>query len=190
LWYNSLHHSAFSDLHSVIGGIPAMKDTPTKEIITRAAVEQQLHKQNQTEIRSLSILFFILCVLCLLMAALMNSASAQLGHWLLLRIVLTAVPLLPMIFAANALLCVICERSLLKRGAFDIIPSSLYCKDEKYRRRRAVRYLYFESYRGCPVGNTAYALASPGDPYYIVVYRMKRPRVKLFYAGKQYEYRE
>ena len=63
-----------------------MKDTPTKEIITRAAVEQQLHKQNQTEIRSLSILFFILCVLCLLMAALMNSASAQLGHWLILRI--------------------------------------------------------------------------------------------------------
>ena len=167
-----------------------MKDTPTKEIITRAAVEQQLHEQNQAEIRSLSILFVILCVLCVLMAALMNSASAHLGHWLILRIVLTAVPLLPMIFAANALLCVICERSLLKRGAFDIFSSSLYYKDEKYRRRRAVRYLYFERYRGCPVGKTAYALASPGDPYYIVVYRMKRPHVKLFYAGKQYEYHE
>ena len=177
-------------MHFVIGGIHTLKDTQTKEIITRASVEQQLYRQSTLEIRTSSVMFVILSALCILMAFLMNSAVAHLHLRLFFRILDTVIPLLPMIFMANTLILTVYERQLLKRGAFDVLPSTLYYKDEKLRRRRTVRYLYFESYRGCPVGHTAYALASPGDPYYIVVYRMKRQKIKLFYAGRQYEYRE
>ena len=172
-----------------------MKETQTKERITRNSIEQELWRTNAAEIKgnifamSYTLFFggLISLVLCF--------AGSQLHFYPVIYVIYIPLALLPMVpfFAILRLhFVVLQERRLLQDGAFDIISTTLFSKDEKYNHihRELNRYFYFESYPPCEVSYTAYQIASPGDAYYAVLYKTKRPYIKTFYAANMYDFRE
>ncbi len=169
-----------------------MKETATKERITRNSIEQELWKTNAAEIRgtvfslSYTLLFggLISLVLCI--------ACNQIPLHPVITFFIALLPLIPFFAILRLLFTVLNERKLLQACAFDVVSTTLFSKDEKYSQvhRELNRYFYFESYPPCEVTYTAYQIASPGDSYYIVLYRAKKPYVKAFYAQNAYDLRE
>lgn len=157
-----------------------MNDTSTKKTIKREIIEQQLWHINKAYIKIAITNISLTCVIGIPMALMMCFLKF---HWLCVLL-----PLVPMIIVLCKNYEVFIDRICLKRGAFAVISSSIYCKDETYTRHGINYYFYFESYPPCEVGYTTYQLASAGDPYFLVLYRTARPHIKLFYSAKAYDY--
>jgi len=171
-----------------------MKENHTTILLTRENIEKQLWQHSAIDYKKAVIEVILTVVLCVPMTFLMYFIVKTNNHRLFVDIVCMLLPILPILIVLYRSYRAFIERTCLQRGAFDVIQSSLYYKDEKYIRRRnryeLVRLFYFESYPPCEVGHTAYQLASAGDPYILVLYRSKKPYVKLFYAVKMYDYQE
>lgn len=170
-----------------------MKETQTKEHITRNTVEQALWRTNTAEIKGTAFSLSYCFLFSLVIALVLLFAVRQAHLPFIFQILSFLIPFIPTIAILRLGYTVFAERKLLQEGSFDIITSSLYYKDEKlirrYKQHDLVKYFYFESYPPCEVGKTEYQLASAGDTYYLVLYRTKKPYVKLFYAAKMYDLR-
>ena len=169
-----------------------MKENHTQISLTRENIENQLWQYSAFDYKKAVIEVVLTVVLCVPMTFLMYCIVKDNNLPLFFDIVCMLLPIFPIAIVLYRSCRVFIERSCLKRGAFDVIQSSLYYKDEKYIRRRnrheLVRLFYFESYPPCEVGHTAYQLASAGDAYFLVLYQTRRQRVKLFFPAKIYEY--
>ena len=166
-----------------------MKEIQTKERITRNTIEQELWRTNAAEIRGTVFSMSYTLLFGGLVSLVLYIAGSQIHLYPVVTILLALLPMIPFFVILRLLFIVLKERRLLQDGAFDIISSTLFSKDETYNhvRRELNRYFYFESYPPCEVSYTAYQIASPGDSYYIVLYRSKKPYIKNFYAQNAYD---
>ena len=169
-----------------------MKETQTKERITRNSIEQELWRTNASEIKGTVFSMSYTLFFGVLISLVLCFAGSQVHFHPVIYIPLALLPMIPFFAILRLLLTVLKERRLLQDGAFDITDATLFSKDEKYNHvhRELNRYFYFESFPPCEVGHTAYQLAAAGDSYILVLYRSKKPYVKLFYAAKMYVYQE
>ncbi len=171
-----------------------MTESQTKERITRNSIVQALWRTNAADIKAALFSFGYCAFFGTVIALILGFAVRQAHFPLILQILLVLVPFVPTVALLRLIYTVLTERKLLQAGAFDIIECPLSDKEEKYRRRykryEHVRYFYFDNFPPCEVGDTAYQLASVGDRYFLVLYRSKKPYVKLLYAAKMYDYRE
>ena len=165
-----------------------MKEHPTPIPLTRENIENQLWQYSAFDYRKAVIEVVLTVVLCVPMTFLMYFIVKDNHHRLFFDIVCMLLPILPIAIVLYRSCRTFVERICLKRGAFDIIDSALYYKDEAYNRHGMHYYLYFESFPKCEVGHSTYQTASAGDPYILVLYRTRRQRVKLFFPAKIYEY--
>lgn len=171
-----------------------MKETQPRERITRNTVEQALCHTNAADIKA-ALFSLCYCAFFGTVIALVLGFAVREAHFpLILQIIPVLLPFVPAAALLRLLYTALTERKLLQNSAFDIIQSSLSYKEEKYLRRHKhhehVRYFHFEDFPPCEVGDTAYQLASAGDPYILVLYRSKKQYIKLLYATKMYDYHE
>ena len=165
-----------------------MKENHTQIPLTRENIEKQLWQYSAFDYKKAVIEVVLTVVLCVPMTFLMYFIVKDNHHRLFFDIVCMLLPIFPIAIVLYRSCRTFVERICLKRGAFDIIDSALYYKDEAYNRHGMHYYLYFESFPKCEVGHSTYQTASAGDPYILVLYRTRRQRVKLFFPAKIYEY--
>ncbi len=167
-----------------------MKENHPTIPLTRENIENQLWQYSKFDCKKAVIDVTLTVALCVPMTFLMYFIVKDNNHRFFFDLVCMLLPILPIPIVLFQSYRALIERSCLRRGAYDIVDSSLYYKDEAYNRHGTHYYFYFERFPKCEVDHTAYALAAAGDPFLLVLYRTKRQRVKLFFPAKRYEYRK
>ena len=165
-----------------------MNDTPAKKPLTRDDIEIQLACMNMADIKFAATDISLTSAIGIPFSFLMYFLNLHTDKGPLFHIFSVLLPLVPIMIVLCRNYEVFIDRICLKRGAFDVISSSIYCKDETHTQHSVHYYFYFESYPPYEVDYTTYQLASAGDPYFLVLYRTARPRIKLFYSAQLYDY--
>lgn len=165
---------------------------PTKNILTRDYIANELRKKNARDCKGLlpplyilSGALYLFLLFCFLFAYLSVLETL----------------LIPLAFAAPFLTVAIIysvkfskERKRILCGEFEIVTRPLQYKEERavhgYRRYDYMEVLVFRDFKAFPVEeHTAYELATNGDEYYIVYYKNSK-HIRLAYSTKMYEYKD
>ena len=165
----------------------------TKNIITRAWVENELRFYHRAGVRSIVVLFAIVLPLTILLCACIGAALSELELHIIGKLIIClpfivtfGLVIWAVIAAADVL---ITQGKQLANGEFEVTVCEVQYKEEKRRHRHYVKILEFPDFSEVEVDPTTYELADRGDAYYLVHYKGKR-EVKLYYALEMYEYRE
>ena len=171
-----------------------MDKKETKNIITRETVEKELKRLNKAEIHSFLVLFIVMTLVCVPVSILLIYGFFSVGrHIVLLGIgcfLLSFALLIPVVIQLVSLITALNETQLLKNGDWFVDVDELQYKTEEMEQRHTINVLHFYKHGRVVSGDVSYQLASQGDPFYLVVYKKKKPRVALYYSQKLYEYRE
>jgi hypothetical protein len=174
----------------------------SKQIITREWVENELRFYNTADIKYLTVnLFSLGLVLGLLIyLALLLGWSVTASLWLKIvpTCLLGGVYLIIMGSLLAQLIEHLMERRALKKGNFDVVVRQVQYKTEKLDHRYAARhhhlrleeYLVFDQFGAIKVDHDEYSRTSAGDEFYMVVYYLPKPKVRLRYSKRSYQYRE
>ena len=170
----------------------------SKQIITREWVENELRFYNTADIKYLTVnLFSLGLVLGLLIyLALLLGWSVTASLWLKIvpTCLLGGVYLIIMGSLLAQLIEHLMERRALKKGNFDIVVRQVQYKTEKLRRNtRGLamdEYLVFDQFGAIEVSHDEYYRTNAGDDFYMVVYYLPKPKVRLRYSKRSYQYRE
>ena len=165
----------------------------TKNLITRAFVEEELRFNNTATIRYALVICAVSLPLFVPIAILVAGASASYIAHPILRVFLSVTlggfigvgAWIPLIVLLISLL----KYRRTKKGAFSIVTCTLNHKRERMVHRHVEEVLGFDGFKEIAVGHTQFQLATPGDVFYVVHYHGKRS-IELCYSSKMYEYRE
>ena len=170
----------------------------TKNIITRAWVENELWFYNTADIKSITVTFLSLTVaLGLPIYLLMLLAWIVLdAFWMKITLlcVFGGPAAFLLLFLIYELIRKLVDRHALKKGRFDIVVRTVRYKREKHiLRRGSYRMAYmlaFEEFGEIEVESTEYHLTEAGDQFYMAVYYAPRARVRLWYPCRTHRYVE
>lgn len=167
--------------------------TPTRNIITRKQIEEELYFLNSADIKAtivlclcLSLFFAPLTYGVVYGISLMSGVTAL---EIILMISLGALCSAPIYSNLIVLAKHLSKRSLLKKGLFQITVLPVSDKYESSRNRSTVRLLEFPNLKEIAVSGTTYALAAWGDDFYVVHYQGKKT-IELLYSLKTHELKE
>ena len=170
-----------------------MTKKPTKNIITRASVEEELRFLNTADIRFIiaeialfSLLLVPLTVLLLWSAFAFFSPSPIV---IVISFLLVIALDFPYFIEGRNLARRFTERKQIKKGEFEITRSQLSYKNEVQMRRHSEYRFYFSRFAHYVVGKSRYELFEGGDEFYLVHYR-KGDVIQIIYPLKTHEYQE
>ena len=175
-------------------------DWESKKIITREWVENELRFYNTADIKYLSVNLITLSLalgvpiyLCLLLAW---SCLDFLWARLLILGFFGGIFLLFVFLIGHQLFEALMERRALKKGNFDVVLRTVQYKTEKgvwrrgRRRLQLEEYLVFDQFGAVEVDHDEYYRTNAGDEFYMAVYYLPKPKVRLRYAARSYQYKE
>ena len=179
-------------------------DRDSKKIITREWVENELRFYNTADIKYLSVNLITLGLalgvptyFCLLLTW---SCFDSLWAKLLMSGPLAFLVLFIVFSILWQLIGKLRERRALKKGNFDVVLRTVQYKTEKgaYRRVRRrgrrrlqlVEYLVFDQFGAVEVDHDEYYRTNAGDEFYMAVYYLPKPKVRLRYSARSYQYKE
>ena len=170
----------------------------SKQIITREWVENELRFYNTADIKYLTVNLFSLGLALGVPIYLFLLLGWSVSDFLWLNIVLTCffggIFLLFVGAMLGQLVEHLMERRALKKGNFDVVVRQVQYKTEKLRRNtRGLamdEYLVFDQFGAIEVSHDEYYRTSAGDEFYMVVYYLPKPKVRLRYSKRSYQYRE
>ena len=170
-----------------------MKETRTKNIITRESVEKELYRLNRADIRATALLcagasLFSLPLTAFMVYGLLSSTEAYFSA-ILLAVLAGVTMSAPSWITLILFFCKLSERELLLDGKFEIVTSPVVDKGERMAHRHTQKYLTFSGFRNKPVSNTVFEMSSWGDEFYLVYYQTKKTIIFL-YPKKLYEYKQ
>jgi hypothetical protein len=173
-----------------------------KQIITREWVENELRFYNTADIKYLTVNLFSLGLALGVPIYLFLLLGWSVCDFLWLNIVLTCffggIFLIFVGAMLGQLIEHLMERRALKKGNFDVVVRQVQYKTEKLDHRYAARhhhlrleeYLVFDQFGAIKVDHDEYSRTSAGDEFYMVVYYLPKPKVRLRYSKRSYQYRE
>lgn len=165
----------------------------TKNIITRAWVENELRFYHKAGVRSTVVLFAIVLPLTILLCACIGAALSEFEFHIIGKLIITLPLIATAAFAiwkmASSVYALITQGKQLANGEFEVAVREVQYKEERRGYRHSITVLEFADFSEVEVDPTTYELADRGDAYYLVHYTGKR-EVKLYYALEMYEYRE
>ena len=171
-----------------------MAKNETKNIITRETIEKELKFLNKADIRSYLVLIAVMTVIFLPLSILPIYIFFSVGKKTILLGICCflsfSVFLLPIFFNLISLVKAIKEAHLLKKGDWFVDVDEVRYKTEELEHKHTIDVLYFYRYERVVSGGAEFQLASQGDAFYLVTYKMKKPSVVLHYSQKLYEYQE
>lgn len=174
----------------------------SKQIITREWVENELRFYNTADIKYLTVNLITLSLalgvptyFCLLLTW---SCFDSLWAKLLMSGPLAFLVLFIVFSILWQLIGKLRERRALKKGNFDVVLRTVQYKTEKVKYRyfgrrhrlRLEEYLVFDQFGAVEVDHDEYYRTNAGDDFYMVVYYLPKPKVRLRYSKRSYQYRE
>ena len=168
----------------------------TKNIITRKWVENELRFYNTADMKYLSLTGLIALVACLLLGGIpIAGVWFELPGFLWVKILFSCVYggalLIVIVRMTKDAFIAFLQRNALRKGNFDIVVREVQYKLEKpvgaSRHYHMGKFLCFEEFGDVQTTNDEYDMTSVGDAFYLVVYRMRKPKVRLWYPLKLYE---
>ena len=174
----------------------------SKQIITREWVENELRFYNTADIKYLTVNLITLSLALGVPIYLFLLLGWSVSDFLWLNIVLTCffggIFLLFVGAMLGQLVEHLMERRALKKGNFDVVVRQVQYKTENIDRRYFARarrldldeYLVFDQFGAIEVSHDEYYRTSAGDEFYMVVYYLPKPKVRLRYSKRSYQYRE
>ena len=175
-------------------------DWESKKIITREWVENELRFYNAADIKYLTVNLFslglALGVLTYLFLLLTWSYFDSLWAKLLMSGPLAFLILFIVFSILWQLIEKLRERRALKKGNFDVVLRTVQYKTEKgvwrrgRRRLQLEEYLVFDQFGAVEVDHDEYYRTNAGDEFYMAVYYLPKPKVRLRYAARSYQYKE
>ena len=160
-----------------------MQNEP-KTILTHAFIEQELRFYNAADRKYYSLLFFVLGIILIPLAflaafAFYRELDSRVGS--LLIGLLIGSPVLGMLVL---LVRALWEGHLLRQHAWDLLTLAAVEKTEEYRHRTLYQLVYFKGIGKVEVSGTHFALAEPGDLFYLICYRSRHRFPKLVYLAR------
>ena len=177
-------------------------DRDSKKIITREWVENELRFYNTADIKYLSVNLITLGLALGVPIYLFLLLGWSVCDFLWINIVLTCffggIFLIFVGAMLGQLIEHLMERRALNKGNFDVVLRTMQYKTEKVKYRyfgrrhrlRLKEYLVFDQFGAIEVSHDEYYRTSAGDEFYMAVYYLPKPKVRLRYSARSYQYKE
>jgi hypothetical protein len=173
-----------------------MPKEPTKNILTKESIAQDLLQKNkqslQNMVKAIVIWLLFVAIVFLLVWLLVMKNSRLVGR--ILYYVALALALFPCCLILTGIPASLSEQKRWKNGDFFVVTDRVVAKEIKSVMRHGNVYekktLRFSLYGDIFADATAYSLASEGDLFYFVLDRLDAPSPQKYYPAKLYEYKE